>query len=80
MATMETVLIFTSQWTQLRIPNTVSMTPLKVISPATLEVYNMANDDNKQKVNMILAKFEGYFILCLNITLLFKEDDHLPNP
>ena len=42
-----------------------------MIGPAALEVYNTftwENDDDKQKVDVILAKFEGHCIPCSNVT------------
>ena len=44
---------------------------LHVIGPAALEVYNTftwENDDDKQKVDVILAKFEGHCIPRSNVT------------
>jgi len=47
------------------------LTLLHVIGPATLEVYNMftwENDNDKQKVEVILTKFETYCIPQTNVT------------
>ena len=44
---------------------------LHMIGPAALEVYNTftwENNDDKQKVDMIVAKFEGHCILNANVT------------
>ena len=48
-----------------------SATLLHVIGPATLKVYNsftLESTNDKQKVKLILAKFEAYCILRTNIT------------
>ena len=48
-----------------------SATLLHVIGPAALEVYNTftgASDDDKQKADIILTKFEAYCIPRTNIT------------
>ena len=48
-----------------------SATLLHVIDSVALEVYNTftwASNDGKQKVDMILEKFEGHCIPCTSVT------------